>query len=182
MKQLPFFALALALIQCAPKKDSVEQYRPQVHFSPQKNWTNDPNGLVYLDGEYHLFFQYNPYGKTWGHMSWGHAVSTDLINWTELPVAIEEYTDATTGDSTMIFFWNSVVDFNNTHKLCAEPNCLVSIYTSHLHADNQGLRQHQSLAYSNDKGRTWNRYGNNPVLDIERKDFRDPKVFWYPET
>ncbi|MCW5909913.1 MAG: glycoside hydrolase family 32 protein [Cyclobacteriaceae bacterium] len=181
MKYFAFCTL-LALISCTPEKNnSIEQYRPLVHFTPQKNWTNDPNGLVYIDGEYHLFFQYNPYGTTWGHMSWGHAVSTDLVNWKELPIALEEYLDPATGDSTMIFSGTAVADFNNIHKLCNEPNCLVAIYTSHVHRDNQGLRQHQSLAYSNDKGRTWKRYGKNPVLDIERKDFRDPKVFWYPQ-
>lgn len=182
MKPFAFLVLVAIIMSCSPKeKISIEQYRPQIHYSPQQNWTNDPNGLVYLDGEYHLFYQYNPYATTWGHMSWGHAVSTDLINWKELPVAIEEYVDATTGDSTMIFSGTAVVDFNNSSKLCSQPKCLVSIYTSHLHRDNQGLRQHQSLAYSNDNGRTWTRYDKNPVLDIKRKDFRDPKVFWYPE-
>lgn len=182
MKPLVILVLAVITVGCSSnEKISLEQYRPQVHFSPQQNWTNDPNGLVYFDGEYHLFYQYNPYGTTWGHMSWGHAVSTDLVNWKELPVAIEEYIDATTGDSTMIFSGTAVVDFNNSTQLCSKPECLVSIYTSHLHRDNQGLRQHQSLAYSDDRGRTWKRYNKNPVLDIERKDFRDPKVFWYPE-
>lgn len=183
MKQLTTLCtLAFLIVQCSPEKiETIEKYRPLVHFSPQKNWTNDPNGLVYHNGEYHLFYQYNPFGTTWGHMSWGHAVSTDLINWEELPVAIGEYQDSTTGDSTMIFSGTAVVDFNNTHKLCTEPNCMVAIYTSHLHRDNQGLRQHQSLAYSNDNGRTWARYDKNPILDIERKDFRDPKVLWYPE-
>lgn len=182
MKPLVILVLAVITVGCSSnEKISLEQYRPQVHFSPQQNWTNDPNGLVYFDGEYHLFYQYNPYGTTWGHMSWGHAVSTDLVNWKELPVAIEEYIDATTGDSTMIFSGTAVVDFNNSTQLCSKPECLVSIYTSHLHRDNQGLRQHQSLAYSDDKGRTWKRYNKNPVLDIELKDFRDPKVFWYPE-
>ncbi|MBX2896721.1 MAG: glycoside hydrolase family 32 protein [Cyclobacteriaceae bacterium] len=182
MKHLALLVVAALTISCAYKeKISLEQYRPQVHFSPQHNWINDPNGLVYLDGEYHLFYQYNPYGTTWGHMSWGHAVSTDLVNWEELSVAIEEYLDPTTGDSTMIFSGTTAVDVNNSTRLCTKPGCLISIYTSHLHRDNQGLRQHQSLAYSNDKGRTWKRYNNNPVLDIDRKDFRDPKVFWYPK-
>jgi len=87
-----------------------EPYRPQFHFSPEKNWTNDPNGLVYLDGEYHLFHQYNPYRDTWGHMSWAHSVSMDLLHWEHLPVAIEEYADSQTGDSTMIFSGTVVVD------------------------------------------------------------------------
>jgi fructan beta-fructosidase len=154
-----------------------ETYRPQLHFSPQKNWMNDPNGLVYLEGEYHLFFQYNPYGDTWGHMSWGHAVSDDLLHWKELPVALEEYEDSTTGDSTMIFSGTAVIDKNNTAGFGA--NAMVAIYTSHVHKNNQAVVQHQSLAYSLDKGRTWKRYSKNPILDIQRKDFRDPKVFWY---
>ena len=95
----------------APKYD--QPYRPQVHFSPQKNWTNDPNGLVYFRGEYHLFFQYNPFGDQWGHMSWGHAVSTDLLHWHELPVAIPEQ------DGIMIFTGSVVVDRENTSGFCA---------------------------------------------------------------
>ncbi len=179
------FFIALSLISCQPKNDGTgdetysEKYRPQFHFTPAKNWTNDPNGLVYYEGEYHLFYQYNPYGDTWGHMSWGHAVSKDMLHWEHLPVAIEEYLDPETNDSTMIFSGTAAVDKNNTSGLCEGKDCLVAIYTSHVHKDNQGLRQHQSLAYSNDKGRTWKRYDKNPILDIERKDFRDPKVFWY---
>lgn len=173
----------VVLIGCAPDgPQHEEQYRPRVHFTPLKNWTNDPNGLVFYQDEYHLFYQYNPYGDTWGHMSWGHAVSKDLIHWQHLPLALEEYNDPTTGDSTMIFSGTVVVDFNNSSGLCGGKDCMIAIYTSNLHRNNQGLRQHQSLAYSHDKGRTWKRYENNPVLDIQRKDFRDPKVFWHPET
>ncbi|HNV28255.1 MAG TPA: glycoside hydrolase family 32 protein, partial [Cyclobacteriaceae bacterium] len=156
-----------------------EKYRPQFHFTPEKNWINDPNGLVFYEGEYHLFYQYNPFGTMWGHMSWGHAVSRDMINWEHLPIALEEYLDPTTGDSTMIFSGTAVVDYTNTSGLCEGKDCMIAIYTSNLHKDNQGLRQHQSLAYSNDKGRTWKWYDKNPILDIQRKDFRDPKVFWY---
>src|ERR1700755_1961468 len=90
-----------------------EPYRPQVHFSPRSHWTNDPNGLVYFHGEYHLFFQYNPFGDKWGHMSWGHAVSPDLLHWRELPVAIPEQ------DGIMIFTGSVVVDHENTSGLCA---------------------------------------------------------------
>lgn len=175
--------LLIVLISCdSPVTHIHEQYRPQVHFTPLKNWINDPNGLVFYQGEYHLFYQYNPYGSTWGHMSWGHAVSNDLIHWQHLPIAIEEYNDPSTGDSTMIFSGTAVVDFNNSSGLCEGNDCMVAIYTSNLHRDNQGLNQHQSLAYSNDKGRTWKRYDKNPVLDIQRKDFRDPKVFWHEQT
>lgn len=156
-----------------------ELHRPQFHFSPPTNWINDPNGLVYLDREYHLFYQYNPYGTTWGHMSWGHAVTRDLLHWEHLPVAIKEYPDPLTGDSTMIFSGTAVIDKNNTSGLCESKDCMIAIYTSHVRAMGQDKAQHQSLAYSNDKGRTWKRYEKNPVLDIKRKDFRDPKVFWY---
>ncbi len=112
-------------------------------------------------------------------MSWGHAVSKDMLHWKHLPIAIKEYLDPQTTDSTMIFSGTALVDKNNTSGLCDGKDCLVAIYTSHVHKDNQGLRQHQSLAFSNDKGRTWKRYDKNPILDIQRKDFRDPKVFWY---
>ena len=170
------------LLSCQSKKKNdssyyQELYRPQIHFTPETNWMNDPNGLVYLDGEYHLFYQYNPYGNTWGHMSWGHAVSTDLLHWQHLPIALREYQDRITNDSTMIFSGTAIVDKNNTAGFGA--NAMIAIFTSNVHKDNQGLLQHQSLAYSNDKGRTWKYYDKNPILDIKRKDFRDPKVFWY---
>ena len=188
MKQLFIFFSYFILVSCTSKstapeltKDEAysETYRPGYHFSPSKNWTNDPNGLVYYDGEYHIFYQYNPYADTWGHMTWGHAISSDLLHWDHLPNAIEEYVDPVSGDSTMIFSGTVVVDENNTSGLCQGKDCMVAIYTSHVHARGEGKRQHESLAYSNDKGRTWTRYEKNPVLDIQRKDFRDPKVFWY---
>ncbi len=181
------FVLGLGCTSCSVKKQTEsaiptsyyqERYRPQFHFSPAVNWSNDPNGLVYYDGEYHIFYQYNPHGNTWGHMSWGHAVSRDLIHWEHLPLAIAEYNDPVTGDSTMIFSGTVVVDKNNSSGLCKGKDCLVAIYTSHVHAHGEGKRQHQSLAFSNDHGRTWERYAKNPILDIQRKDFRDPKVFW----
>jgi sucrose-6-phosphate hydrolase SacC (GH32 family) len=133
---------------------------------------NDPNGLVHFDGEYHLFYQHNPFGEVWGHMSWGHAVSTDLVRWTHLPVALREE------DGVMIFSGSAVVDRANTSGLCGPDGsrdpCLVAIYTGHGHG-----RQTQNLAYSRDRGRTWTKYAGNPVLDISSKDFRDPKVFWH---
>src|SRR3984957_14423517 len=101
-----------------------EPYRPRVHFSPREHWTNDPNGLVFFEGEYHLFFQYNPFDDTWGHMSWGHAVSRDLLHWTELPVALAEE------DGVMIFTGSVVVDSANTTGFChGEKPCLVAVWT-----------------------------------------------------
>ena len=148
-----------------------EKYRPIFHFTPAKNWINDPNGLVYYEDEYHLFYQYNPFGTTWGHMSWGHAVSKDLIKWEHLPVALMEE------DGIMIFSGSAVVDKGNTSGLCTGDDCLVAIYTSHIEEGEKA--QHQSIAYSNDNGRTWEKYSENPVLDLGMKDFRDPKVLWY---
>ncbi len=149
-----------------------ERYRPQFHFSPEVNWMNDPNGLVYAGGEYHLFYQYNPWGIRWGHMSWGHAVSTDLVHWKHLPVALYEE------NGVMIFSGCAVVDAKNTSGFgtAARPP-LVAIYTGHT-----SKKQDQRLAYSIDRGRTWTKYGGNPVLDMGEKDFRDPKVFWHEPT
>ncbi|SES19049.1 glycoside hydrolase family 32 protein [Sphingobium sp. YR768] len=145
-------------------------YRPDFHFTPQKNWMNDPNGLVYFEGEYHLFFQYNPHGKDWGHMSWGHAVSTDLVYWQELPIAMPER-------EFMIFSGSVVVDWSNSSGLgdgSAPP--LVALYTAYWQTSE---RQSQHLAYSHDRGRTWIEYPGNPVLCLEMEHFRDPKVFWH---
>ncbi len=147
-----------------------ETYRPQYHFSPAKNWTNDPNGLVYYGGVYHLFFQHNPFGNEWGHMSWGHATSKDLMHWKELPVAIAEE------NGVAIFSGSAVVDKNNSTGFSTQPDqqSLVAIYTAHTEK-----LQTQALAFSNDKGLTWKKYKGNPVLDLHKKDFRDPNVFWY---
>jgi fructan beta-fructosidase len=176
-------SLALVIMMCATPEPpvSAERFRPLFHFTPPQNWTNDPNGLVFYEGEYHLFYQHNPFGNTWGHMSWGHAVSTDLLYWQHLPIAIREYPDPITGDSTMIFSGTVVVD-RNTSGLCTGPDCLVAIFTSHVHKNGEGRMQHQSLAHSQDRGRTWKLYDKNPILDIGRKDFRDPKVFWHAAT
>ncbi|HLR32553.1 MAG TPA: glycoside hydrolase family 32 protein [Fodinibius sp.] len=153
-----------------------EPYRPQFHFTPQKNWMNDPNGLVYYDGEYHLFYQHNPFGDQWGHMSWGHAVSKDLLHWEHLPVALEEE------DGIMIFSGSAVVDKNNTSGLGTEKNPpMVAIYTGH-HTDEDNPKQDQRIAYSTDNGRTWTKYEGNPVIDEGLKNFRDPKVIWHEAT
>ena len=136
------------------------EYRPRLHFTPAKNWMNDPNGLVWHKGEYHLFFQHNPFGTSWGHMSWGHAVSRDLINWEELPVAIAE-------DEDGAIFSGSAVSVGDE---------IVAIYTRHTET-----HQSQCIARSTDNGRTFVKYKNNPVLDENKKDFRDPKVFKYED-
>jgi len=148
-----------------------ETYRPQFHYTPARNWMNDPNGLVYYRGEYHLFYQYNPFGNTWGNISWGHAVSRDLVHWRELPVAIPQ------DEQEMIFSGSAVVDKENTSGFGTRTNPpLVAIYTSLNKAT--GV-QSQALAYSTDAGRTFRKYAGNPVIDIGSRDFRDPKVFWY---
>ncbi len=145
--------------------------RPQFHFTPERNWINDPNGLVYFEGEYHLFYQYNPHGDTWGHMHWGHAVSRDLIRWEHLPIALNEE------NNTMIYSGSAVVDWKNTSGfgIGGRPP-LVAIYTAHY---TDRPLQNQHLAFSNDRGRTWTKFSGNPVLDIGDPDFRDPKVFWH---
>ncbi|MFE6093666.1 GH32 C-terminal domain-containing protein [Streptomyces massasporeus] len=151
-----------------------ETYRPQFHFTPEKNWMNDPNGLVYHKGEYHLFYQYNPSGNAWGDMSWGHAVSKDLVHWKELPLALSH------DDKEMVFSGSAVVDRNNSTGFGTRKNPpMVAIYTS---LDKGTGIQAQSLAYSTDRGRTWTKYQGNPVLDIGSKEFRDPKVQWYEPT
>ncbi|MDT0574135.1 GH32 C-terminal domain-containing protein [Streptomyces sp. DSM 3412] len=151
-----------------------ETYRPQFHFTPQKNWMNDPNGLVYHKGEYHLFYQYNPNGNSWGDMSWGHAVSKDLVHWEELPLALSH------DDEEMVFSGSAVVDRDNTTGFGTKENPpMVAIYTS---AYKDGGKQAQSLAYSTDRGRTWTKYQDNPVIDIGSTDFRDPKVQWHAPT
>ena len=148
-----------------------EPYRPQFHYSPAMNWMNDPNGLVFYKGEYHLFYQYNPSGNTWGNISWGHAVSRDLVHWEELGVAIPH------DDEELVFSGSVVVDKDNTSGFGTPGNPpLVAIYTS---ASKVCCIQAQSLAYSTDRGRTWTKYEGNPVLDIGSGEFRDPKVFWY---
>ncbi len=149
-----------------------ERFRPQFHFSPELNWMNDPNGLVFHDGEYHLFHQYNPAGNTWGHMSWGHAVSKDLLHWEHLPLAIPE------SGGVMAFSGCCVVDARNSSGFGSTENPpMVAIYTGHGHG-----RQVQNLAWSTDRGRTWNLWEGNPVLDLNNPDFRDPKVFWHEQS
>ncbi|WP_332696008.1 glycoside hydrolase family 32 protein [Halalkalibacter lacteus] len=158
--------------------DLLEKYRPKLHFAPKQNWMNDPNGMVYFEGEYHLFYQYYPNGTTWGPMHWGHAVSKDMISWEELDIAL--YPD----EHGTIFSGSAVVDWNNTSGFFPDAPGLVAIFTHHLDGtEEKPSVQTQSLAFSHDKGRTWTKYEGNPVLGHETKvDFRDPKVFWHKET
>lgn len=155
-----------------------ELHRPQFHFSPEEKWMNDPNGMVFFNDEYHLFYQYHPYGTTWGPMHWGHAVSKDLIHWENLPVAL--YPD----EHGAIFSGSAVVDWNNTTGFFDREPGLVAIFTSaDNYPDSDRPRQRQSLAYSKDNGRTWVTYEGNPVLsDVTITDYRDPKVFWDEDT
>ena len=145
-----------------------EQYRPQIHFTPAKNWMNDPNGMVYADGTYHLFYQYNPQSNDWGNMSWGHATSTDLIHWTEQAVALRR---DELGD---IFSGSAVIDKDNTAGFGA--NAMVAIYTS------ASSVQLQSIAYSTDGGNSFTHYTGNPVIKNNDDNLRDPKVFWHEDS
>jgi fructan beta-fructosidase len=155
-----------------------EQYRPQAHFSPKMGWMNDPNGMVYNKGIYHLFFQHNPRASVWGNLSWGHATSVDLIHWKEQPVAL--YPDSL----GYIFSGSAVVDENNTSGFGKDGKLpLVAIFTHHDTVGEKAGRnnfQNQSIAYSLDNGETWLKYDSNPVLRSPGiTDFRDPKVMWY---
>lgn len=150
-----------------------EPFRPQYHFTPATNWNNDPNGLVYYAGEYHLFYQYFPGGMRWGPMHWGHAVSRDLLHWDSLGIAL--YPD-TLG---YIFSGSAVVDESNTSGFQeGSEKPLVAMFT--YHEPRSGLES-QAIAYSTDKGRTWTKYAGNPVIPNPGfRDFRDPKVRWFP--
>jgi len=150
-----------------------ETNRPQIHFTCKRGWFNDPNGLIYYEGEYHLFFQHNPYENEWGNMHWGHAVSKDLIHWEELPIAL--YPD----EHGTMFSGSTVIDYKNTAGFNkGKTPAMIAIYTT----DNPE-KQLQCIAHSLDKGRTWTKYYGNPVIDSKEKwnskDTRDPKVFWY---
>lgn len=161
-------------------KTTREQHRPQIHFTPQKNWMNDPNGLVFFNNTYHLFYQHYPDTNVWGPMHWGHATSTDLVHWQHQPIAL--YPDSL----GYIFSGSAVVDSNNTTGFGKDGQIpLVAIFTHH---DTAGLNagrndfQNQSIAYSLDEGKTWTKYAGNPVLKNPGIiDFRDPKVSWYEE-
>ena len=170
-----------SLLSCTTKsvptfqENNLEQFRPGYHFTPAKGWMNDPNGLVYIDGEYHLFFQHNPDSTVWGPMHWGHAVSKDLVSWEELPIALFPDSLGT------IFSGSAVYDAENSSELGTKENPpIVAIFTYHNALGEKAGTvdyQTQGLAYSVDKGKTWSKYAANPVLlNPGIRDFRDPKV------
>ncbi|MET1021542.1 MAG: glycoside hydrolase family 32 protein [Arthrobacter sp.] len=165
--------LDAARLETAPAETA--SFRPALHFTARNTWLNDPNGLVFHNGLYHLFFQNNPYGNVWGNMSWGHATSRDLLHWTEHPVAIA------CDETEDIFSGSVVVDHGNTSGFgTAHEPALVAIFTSaYKAASEHSGTQAQSLAYSTDAGMTWRKYDGNPVLTRNSAHFRDPKVFRY---
>ncbi|MCE9682524.1 glycoside hydrolase family 32 protein [Halomonas alkalisoli] len=150
--------------------------RPSLHFTPPEGWMNDPNGLVYFEGEYHLFYQYHPHGRVWGPMHWGHAVSRDLCHWQHLPIAL--YPD----EAGMCFSGSAIVDRYDTSGLFDGEPGLLAFYTEHrvLSGEPDRFDQAQCLAYSRDRGRSWQKYAGNPILASHGiQDFRDPKVLWH---
>ncbi|HPE77124.1 MAG TPA: glycoside hydrolase family 32 protein [Draconibacterium sp.] len=193
-KNIGLLAICLLTIFCGcnQKKESgktvdlknkdyyTEKYRPQFHFSPDSMWMNDPNGMVYYEGEYHLFYQYYPDSTVWGPMHWGHAVSTDLVHWEHLPIAL--FPD----EHGYIFSGSAVVDWNNTSGLGKDGQPpLIVIFTYHEPKGEKAGKidfQTQGIAYSNDKGRTWTKYGEPVLKNPGIRDFRDPKVSWYEDS
>ncbi len=158
-----------------------EPHRPQFHFSPAEQWMNDPNGMVYYDGEYHLFYQYYPEDIVWGPMHWGHAVSKDLVYWEHLPIAL--YPDSL----GYIFSGSAVIDWKNTSGLGKDGKPpMIAIFSYHNMEGEQSGRddfQSQGIAYSNDRGRSWTKYKDNPVVPNPGiRDFRDPKVIWHEDS
>lgn len=151
----------------------IDDFRQTIHFTPELGWINDPNGMVWHKGEWHLFYQYNPLGTRWGNMSWGHAVSRDLVEWKQLPTVM--YPD-TLG---AIYSGSAVIDKANTAGF--GKNTMVAIYTSSFRNKTKKVQQ-QSISYSRDNGRTFTKYEGNPVLPSQRRNFRDPKVFWHEPT
>ena len=151
-----------------------ETYRPSYHHAPERGWMNDPNGLFFKDGVWHLYYQYNPYGSMWGNMHWAHSTSTDLLHWQQQPVAL-----APDAWGTM-FSGSCVVDHNNTAGFGKD--AIISMYTSSRPTPFGGDVQAQCIAYSNDGGKTFTKYVGNPVITDEKKDFRDPHVFWNEEA
>lgn len=154
-----------------------EVYRPQFHFTPKANWTNDPNGLVFYKGEYHLFFQHNPSGIDWGNMTWGHAVSSDLVHWKQLPHAIHPDELGTIYSGSAVVDWNDTAGFRTGAEAA-----LVAFYTSAGSHAPRELPFTQSIACSNDRGRSWTKFEGNPVVGHIAARNRDPKVIWHQPT
>jgi fructan beta-fructosidase len=173
MKLLLFFLLVCS---GALAQTPTPQWRPVYHFTPEAFWTNDPNGPIYLHGEWLVYNQQNPFENKWGHMSWGHAKSRDLLHWQHLPVAIPEKIDPARGDTTWIFSGSAVWDEHNSSGFCRDSGCLVAIYTAH---QPNLKKESQYIAYSNDGGMSFTNYPGNPVIDLNKRDFRDPNVFWH---
>ncbi|GAB1855458.1 glycoside hydrolase family 32 protein [Flavobacteriaceae bacterium MHTCC 0001] len=155
-----------------------EKFRPQIHYTTRRGWTNDPNGMVYYDGEYHLFYQHNPYETNWGNMTWGHAVSKDLLHWRELNLALLPDEFGTMFSGSAVIDYKNTAGFNN-----GDTPAMLAMYTADLRRNGQELGQSQCMAYSLDKGRTFTKYAGNPVIPIQNRfgsgHARDPKVFWY---
>lgn len=173
-----FLLIAALGLQRISAQQTQDKYRPQFHFSPKANWMNDPNGMVYHNGTYHLFYQYYPDDKIWGPMHWGHATSKDMVAWAEQPIAL--YPDSL----GYIFSGSAVVDTKNTSGFGKDGKApLVAIFTHHnpvLEKQKTGKHEYQSIAYSLDDGKTWTKYKGNPVLPNPGiTDFRDPKVSWF---
>ncbi len=184
-----FFLLSLVCLVMAcqenpeknPQMSEEKLYRPAFHFTPKKSWMNDPNGMFYYNGTYHLYFQYYPDDNVWGPMHWGHATSKDMVNWKEQPIAL--YPD----EMGYIFSGSAVVDHNNTSGFGKDGKTpIVAIFTHH-NIDKEKAKQidveTQSIAYSLDEGMSWTKYAGNPVIENpEIRDFRDPKVIWDDNT
>jgi len=167
------FLFLLFVSASSDKRPFNENYRPQFHFTPEKNWMNDPNGLIWFDGEYHLFYQHNPFENEWGFMNWGHAVSKDLMHWEHLPVAITPDEGSRDKEHCTAWSGSAIVDEHHLTGLQkGDQPALLIFYTSYQCG--------QRMAYSNDRGRTWEKYESNPLIPYnESDDARDPKVFWY---
>ena len=171
MRKLKIFTIFLFTTFSLVAQVGEELYRPTYHYSPRINWMNDPNGLVYYKGKYHMFYQHNPFGTEPINISWGHATSADLVNWEEKPIAIPFQ------NGVMAYSGSVVVDWNNTSGfgVNGQPP-LVAIYTGKTNVEDQ------RIAYSNDEGLTWTNYSQNPVLEMHNNQFRDPKVIWHQES